>query len=255
MSPGGRRGLRIFLITMVVALVVVGVLDRVAARVVADQIATRAQNAENLAERPDVSLGGFPFLTQVVAGRYRDVELEVHGYEQDGTRVDRVHADLTGVRLPLSDVLRGEVERVPVDRVDAEVDLTFNDLNAYLASQNSQLKVSPAGQGIQIGGTVDLLGTPYPVSGTADIGVAPDAVTFTPRELAPDLEALIPPGLLDTVRSLLTVRVPVAGLPFNMKLRSATVRADRLTFAAGGENVLLDADIAPAVAPARTPGL
>ncbi|OAA26382.1 Protein of unknown function (DUF2993) [Frankia sp. EI5c] len=247
MSRGARRGLTIFLVTVVLALIVVGVLDRVAARVVADQIATRAQSSQNLAERPDVSLAGFPFLTQVAAGRYRDVDIEVRGYEQEGVRVDRVRAELNGVRLPLSDVLRNEVERVPVDRVEAQVDLTFDDLNRYLASQQPPARVSPAGQGIEISGNVEVLGSQYPVSGTADIGVTADAVTFTPRELASGLGTVIPSELVEPLRALLTVRVPITGLPFNMRLKSAVVGADRLTFTAGGQNVLLDANLTPNV--------
>jgi hypothetical protein len=45
---------------------------------------------------------------------------------------------------------------------------------------------------------------------------------------------------------LLTAKIPVNGLPFNMTLRSATVSPDRLTFAAAGENVVLDTTTGPA---------
>ncbi|WP_336501702.1 hypothetical protein [Candidatus Frankia alpina] len=42
------------------------------------------------------------------------------------------------------------------------------------------------------------------------------------------------------------MRVPVAGLPFNMQLTSAAVMADRIAFVAGGQDVVLDADAATA---------
>lgn len=247
MSRAARRGLIVFLVTVILALVVLGVLDRVAARMVANEIATRAQTAQNLPERPVVSLGGFPFLTQVAAGRYQDIDIEVRGYEQDGVRIDRVHAQLDGLHLPISDVVRDEVERVPVDRVEAQVDLRFDDLNTYLARQNPPAQIRPAGQGIEISGTVEVFGTSYPVTGTADIGVSANAVTFTPRDLASGLGVVIPPQLLEPLRELLTVKVPITGLPFNMQLRSAVVAADRLTFTAGGTNVLLDANLAQGV--------
>lgn len=253
MSRSARRGLVIFLVTVVLALVVIGVLDRVAARVVADQLATRAQSSQNLPERPAVSLGGFPFITQVAAGRYRDVDIEVRGYEQDGVRIDRVHAELAGVRLPLGDVLRNDVERVPVDQVRAQIDLGFDDLNAYLATQNPPVTVGAAEQGIAISGTVEVLGTQYPVSGTADIGVAADAVTFTPRDITAGQDIVIPQQLLDPLRELLAVRVPITGLPFNIQLQSAAVGSDRITFTAGGTNVLMDADLTRTVTSGSTP--
>lgn len=241
MSDARGRGLRITAITVILLLIVLVVVDRVAARVVAGQIAVQAQRAEDLPTRPDVSLGGFPFLTQVVAGNYRDVRVDVRGHVEQDVRVDRVHANLAGVQVPLSDVVRGQVDRVPVKRLVAEVGLTFGDINAYLRTQGSDLTVSPVGQAIRVGGSVEILGTRYPVSGTADIGVQPAEVIFTPRELADSVGSLLPPALRETALNLLTVHVPVTGLPFNMKLRSASVSADRITFAAAGNDVVLDA--------------
>jgi hypothetical protein len=240
------RGLRITAVVVVVLLIVLVVVDRVAARVVASQIAMQAQRAEHLPSRPSVSLGGFPFLTQVVAGNYRDVRVDVRGRVEQDVRVDRVHADLTGVRVPLADVVRGDVRRIPVDRLAARVEMTFVDVNAYLRGQGSAITVSPDGQAIRVAGSVQVLGNAYPVAGTADIGVQPAAVTFTPRELAASVGTILPPALRQAATELLTVHVPVSGLPFNMQLTSATVEGDRIAFAADGRGVVLDADDAAA---------
>ncbi|SNQ50022.1 conserved exported hypothetical protein [Frankia canadensis] len=237
---GSHRGLRITAVVVVVLLGLLVAVDRIAARVVAGQIAIQAQRSDALSSRPDVSLGGFPFLTQVVAGDYRDVRVDVRGQVQQGVRVDRVHADLAGVRVPLGDVVRGQVRQVPVDHLTARVELTFADINTYLHGQGSALTIGAQGEAIRVAGSVAVLGTSYPVSGTADIGVAPAAVTFTPRELAASVGAVLPPALRQSVGELLTVRVPIAGLPFNMRLTSATVAADRIVFAASGQNVVLD---------------
>lgn len=231
------RGL---LITLGVVVALLVVLDQVAVRVVESQLATRAQRSEGLAARPDVSLGGFPFLTQVAAGRYRDVDVVVDGYEEAGVRVDQVRANLSGVSVPLSDVVRGQVESVPVDDVRAEVDLTFDDVNAYLASQGLTARVRSEGDVVRVSGPVTLLGMTYDLSGTAAIGVVADAVTFTPREVSAAVDLLLPSELREQALALLTVKVPVTGLPFNMALTSAVVSDDRVTFAAGGQHVVLD---------------
>jgi len=240
MNDGSRRGLRITAVVVVVLLGLLVAVDRISAHVVAGQIAIQAQRSDRLTSRPGVSLGGFPFLTQVIAGNYRDVRVDVRGQVSQGVRVDRVHADLAGARVPLGDVVRGEVRRVPVDHLNAQVELTFADINAYLRSQGSAITVGARGDAIRVAGSVSVLGTTYPVAGTADVGVAPAAVTFTPRELAASVGAALPPALRQTVSELLTVRVPIAGLPFNMRLISATVAADRIVFAASGQNVVLD---------------
>jgi hypothetical protein len=52
--------------------------------------------------------------------------------------------------------------------------------------------------------------------------------------------ALLPPQWRAAVLQLLTLKVPVEGLPFNLKLTSANVLADRLVFSAAGHDVILD---------------
>lgn len=246
------------LVTIVVALLLFVVLDRVAVRVVAAQIATRAQQTEHLPTRPAVSIGGTLFLPQVATGRYRDVNVEIRGLRQADVRIDRVRTHLDGVRIPLSTIVRGQVTRIPVDQLDADVELTFADMNAYLASQGSALRISKAdagsgsGSAILVQGTVSILGSDYPVSGTADIGVLPAAVTFQPRELSEGVAAVVPPALRQLALSLLTVRVPVDGLPFNLQLRSATVAPDRMRFSAAGHDVVLDTTTVPPAAAAAS---
>jgi hypothetical protein len=241
--------LAIGLVALALVLVaVLAVLDRLAARmvarVVAGRLVARAHLNGNPLERPErplVALAGFPFLAQVFAGRYRNVDVQVRGYANTGPRVDRVRAELDGVRLPLSELARRRVSRIVVDRVHAEVDLTFADMDAYLQRMGSVVRVRPEGDGIRVSGAVRVLGVSCPLSGTADIGVLADSVTLTPRELTRGPgAALLPPPLRAGALALLTVRFPVAGLPSNLGLKEATVHPDRLTFTAGGENVVLD---------------
>ncbi|CAO5176672.1 DUF2993 domain-containing protein [Frankia sp. AiPs1] len=232
--PGG--GLRI---TIVVAVVLLGLLlavDRITPRVVAGQIATQAQRSERLSSKPEVSLGGFPFLTQVATGNYRDVRVDVRGQAEQGLRVDRLHADLVGVHVPLGDVINGDVRRIPVDRLSARVELSFTDINAYLRSQGSAVTVGPAGTAIRVSGSLNVLGTTVAAAGIAGIGVAPTEVTFSPHELTAPVGTPLGPA----ISQLLTVRVPVVGLPFNLRLTSASVQPDRIVFHAAGRNVVLD---------------
>ncbi|WP_307874693.1 LmeA family phospholipid-binding protein [Frankia nepalensis] len=231
--------------------------DRLAVRVVSDQIASQAQQSQNLPTKPSVSIGGPLFLPQVVRGKYQDIDIDVRGSVQNGLRIDRVRSHLDGLHIPLSDVIGGDVTTIPVDHLDADVEITFTDLNAYLAAQEAQnpqgakLRVGAAGSAIKIDGTVNVLGAEYPVQGTADMDVEPAAVTFLPRELAQGVASVLPPGLSDEVLKLLTIRVPVEGLPFNLKLTSATVQGDRMRFSAAGENVILDTTVTPT---GTTPG-
>jgi len=232
---------RNLLIAAAVLIVLLVVADRVLVRVVDGQIAQRAQRSQNLPSRPRVDIRGFPFLTQVVAGHYSNVRFDVRGYTQSGPRVDDVSGSLSGIHLPLGSVVRRNVGSLPVDQVTAKVFMTFTDLNAYLATQKPPIAVAADGSALRINGTVSLLGQAYPVTATADIGVQPAALTFTPRSVG-SANAPLAGALGQLAARLLTVTVPVQGLPFNLRLRSATVGANGVTVVADGHNVLLPAN-------------
>jgi hypothetical protein len=247
------RTARVLLVTVGVLVVLLVIADRVLVRVVSGQIAERTQRSENLPSRPDIDIRGFPFLTQVVSGHYRDVRFDVRGYAQAGPRVDDVSGSMTGVRLPLGDVVRGAVKNVPVDHARAQVFLSFADLNAYLATQRSPVTVTAAGTALRISGSVTFLGRAYPLSGEADLGVQPTAVTFTPRSIGTSTTIPLTSGLGELAARLFTVTVPVDGLPFNLRLRSATVSEKGVTVVADGTNVVLPAN-PPTIAPAPPTG-
>ncbi|MEU1159653.1 DUF2993 domain-containing protein [Streptomyces sp. NPDC090075] len=97
------RALRILLITVVVLGVLFVVVDRVAVYFAEGQAADKLKTTEGLASTPDVSIKGFPFLTQVADGTLDDVEVGIKDYDAaTGTagktiRIDDLHADMKGV--------------------------------------------------------------------------------------------------------------------------------------------------------------
>jgi hypothetical protein len=79
------------------------VVDRVAVYFAEDQAADKLRTTQNLAETPDVSIKGFPFLTQVASGELDDVEVGIKHYEADTgkdgqkIRIDDLKADMRDV--------------------------------------------------------------------------------------------------------------------------------------------------------------
>ncbi|MEV0741046.1 DUF2993 domain-containing protein [Streptomyces sp. NPDC050549] len=103
------RGLRILLTVVVILGILFVVVDRVAVYFAQDEAAGKVQTSENLASAPDVSIKGFPFLTQVASGELDDVELGIKTYEAttanttgSGTstiRIDDLKADMKDVKF------------------------------------------------------------------------------------------------------------------------------------------------------------
>lgn len=97
------RALRILLIVAVVLGVLFVIADRVAVHFAESEAADKLKATENLAATPDVSIKGFPFLTQVAGGELDDVEVGIKNYEAatgNGTekiRIDDLTARMKGV--------------------------------------------------------------------------------------------------------------------------------------------------------------
>ncbi|GHD96707.1 LmeA family phospholipid-binding protein [Streptomyces naganishii] len=99
------RALRVLLIVVVILGVLFVVVDRVAVHFAEGQAADKLKTTENLASTPDVSIKGFPFLTQVASGELDDVEVGIKDYEaatgrgSQKIRIDDLQADMKGVRF------------------------------------------------------------------------------------------------------------------------------------------------------------
>lgn len=74
------RALRITLIVVVVLAGVFVAADRIAVSFAQDKAADELRSSENLSEKPDVSINGFPFLTQVAGGELDDVRVGIDDY-------------------------------------------------------------------------------------------------------------------------------------------------------------------------------
>ncbi|GAA3174281.1 DUF2993 domain-containing protein [Streptomyces virens] len=97
------RALRILLVIVVVLGGIFVIVDRVAVNLAESEAADRLKANEGLQDIPDVSIEGFPFLTQLAGGTLDEVRVGIRDYEAgtgDGTgkiRIDDLRADMKGV--------------------------------------------------------------------------------------------------------------------------------------------------------------
>ncbi|BBC34385.1 uncharacterized protein SGFS_056790 [Streptomyces graminofaciens] len=79
------RAVRILLIVAVILGGLFVVADRFAVGLAEDEVAEQLKTSEGLTATPDVSIKGFPFLTQVASGELDDVEVGIKNYEAKAT--------------------------------------------------------------------------------------------------------------------------------------------------------------------------
>ncbi|WP_425831242.1 DUF2993 domain-containing protein [Streptomyces fractus] len=103
------RALRILLIFVVVVGGLFVAADRVAVHFAEGKAADKIRTSEGLGQTPDVSINGFPFLTQVADGTLDDVELGIQDFEAKGGKSDSagiriadLKAELHGVKFDSS---------------------------------------------------------------------------------------------------------------------------------------------------------
>jgi hypothetical protein len=211
----------VVLVVIVAVLLGVGLLaDRAVERWAEGYVAEQLTEQAGLAGTPDVDVRGFPFLTQALEGRYDDVRISLTADElgQQGTTAD---VRLAGVHLPLSAVLSGDVQEVPVDRIEGTATLSYDLLSEQLGGDST---VGPEGDGLRVTKTVEILGYSLPLT-------ASGTVTLDGDELVVDVERAsgagvdVPGFLVEQASDLLDLRYAVPALPFGLQLTSVTPAA------------------------------
>jgi hypothetical protein len=196
--------------------------DRVAVGIAEDKVAEQLAAKGGLAGTPTFDIAGFPFLTQAVAGRYDDVRISLTAEQLGQPAGTRADIALHGVHVPLSSVVSGSVEKVPVDRVDGTATLSYALLSAQLGGDTTLRR---EGDGLRITKTVEVLGQTLPLT-------AVGTVSLDGNQLVVDVEKAagagvdVPGFLVSRVSDLLDLRYDVPALPFGLQLTGVRPAAD-----------------------------
>jgi hypothetical protein len=188
--------------------------DRGAEAVAEDRVAQLVAERGGLAGQPQVEIGGFPFLTQALGGRYDDVRISLTGADlgqPEGTSAD---VSLRGVEVALSDVLSGSVQQVPVERVDGTATLSY----ALLAEQlGPGTTVTRDGDRLRVQRTVEVGGVSVPLTATGTVSLDGDTLVVDVDD-ASGAGVDVPDVLLDQVSDALDVRYRIPQLPFGLQV-------------------------------------
>jgi hypothetical protein len=192
--------MRRLLLAAVALVVLLVVADRVAVAAAQRDIARRVQHDQHLGSRPSVSIGGFPFLTQLISGTYDDVTVSVDDVRVGALQVSMFDAHLVGAHVSFGDVVSQHISRVPVDRASAELVLTYADLNTWLRPRHLHLGPASGGK-VRVTASGSVASASAAASGPGRLSVQGDTVTITAG-----------PGL--------DIQIPLPGLPFRMRLNA-----------------------------------
>jgi hypothetical protein len=205
---------------VVVVLLLAVVVDRAAVSYADRQVAVAIRNGEALSTSPDVSIHGFPFLTQFLRGRYGRVDVSVQGLTKGGLTIDHVDAHLHGVQVGFWDVVHQRLHTVRIDRIDGSVLVSYPELAtavghgvAYSYMRPGVVRVAAGSGGTPVEARVGLRGGAIvivPVSGA--LGSADLALPRLPFQLQLESVSVTPQGVRVAARAhSVTVQVAHVG--------------------------------------------
>ena len=216
----GCLGALVFLLLLVVGLLVV--VDRVGVGIAEDRVAEQVAQRGGLTAPPEVEIAGFPFLTQALGGEYDDVRLQLTAEELGQPAGTHADVSLRGVHVPLSDVVSGSVQQIPVDRVDGTATLSYDLLAQQLGGDTV---LAQEGDGIRVTKRVQVLGFDVPVTATGEVRLE-DGDVVVDVDDASAASADVPDAVVERAAQLLDLRYPVPALPFGLQLTSVAAAAD-----------------------------
>jgi hypothetical protein len=240
------RALRILLITTIVLGILFVVADRVAVNLAEDEAAQKLKTTEGLAATPDVSIKGFPFLTQVAGGELDDVEIGIKDYEaatgngDEAIRIADLEADMHGV------VFSGDYSSATAKSATGTATIPYDELLKAAKSEPTRVapgitarvvSLSDGGKGkIKVGVEIEapVLGAKT-VSVLSSVGVEGDTVKARADSL-PDLGVDLAEN---AIRSITDFQQKIDELPGGIELDKVEGAADGVRITVKGSNVRL----------------
>ncbi|MEU3982947.1 DUF2993 domain-containing protein [Streptomyces sp. NPDC026672] len=245
------RALRILLIVVVILGGLFVLVDRVAVHFAQGEAADKLRTTEGLSRTPDVSIKGFPFLTQVAGGSLDDVQVGIKDYEaatgqgDRKIRIDDLKADMKGVAFS------GDYSSATAATATGTATISYDELLKSVASEGTEVVPGVTAQvtGLSDGGngkikvTVRAKGTfagTIPVDQTmsvlSSVSVDDNKVRFHADSL-PSIDGL---SLAEgRVREITDFQQAVDQLPGGIELDQVKAAEDGVAITVKGSNVKL----------------
>ena len=246
----GRRILVTLLVLLIILAAILAVVDRIGAsyaeRVISDRVAEQVADQDAQSAKPDVTVEGIPFLTQVVAGKYQEIKIllrDFSGPAGNGKTIKMPVLDVRAkdVRAPL-DTLRSGQGDIIATTVTGAGTIDYATL-AQLSGEDG-VKLAEKDGKLAVTAPLTVLNQKVTINGTANIEVASGNVVRVRFEQV-TAEGLPNVPLVDTAlnnyaRSL-SVDLKVPALPLKLKVEKVQPTPAGLVVTAGAKEVPLNA--------------
>ncbi len=254
MASGNRRWGRILAILGLVVIVLLVALDRIGVLVAEDTVAKQARNqlaSQNVTTsgNPSVTIDGFPFLTQVLAGHYDKINIVVPQPTSKGIKLDSLNVTATGVNAPTGTVISGNgkinadhvVGTAQIDWAAFEEMIDLSGVKQYGIDPSTLRITGTDGGSISLAAPVTLLGQSFSAIASGSVALSQDILHVKITKIAASGGTLEPAvaAALQTLVAQLTFDVRVPELPYHLVLQKITTTSGGVEITAAADNVTL----------------
>ncbi|RCV50856.1 LmeA family phospholipid-binding protein [Marinitenerispora sediminis] len=223
--------MRKLLVFLIFLLVLVVAADRGLHYALEREIANRAAQQYEMATEPEVTIGGFPFLTQVAAGSYDEVHIVTGALTVNEVQLERVDATLRDVRAPVGELLSNP--SITAGSVDARVMLPYSELQKRLPEG---IVIETDNGAPRITGDLAVSGFSVPVQSDIEVAVDGDTVNVTPTNVQVG-ESQIDISAVVTERLTFSLQLPQ--LPFDVRVTGVEALPNGVELSGEGTDVPL----------------
>ncbi|MEV4707804.1 DUF2993 domain-containing protein [Actinoplanes sp. NPDC049316] len=244
----GRRLLITLLVLLIIVVALLAVADRVAAsyaeRVIGDRVAQQVADQQATSEKPDVTVEGVPFLTQVLDGKYQEIQIRLKDFSGPA-------GNNKTIKMPLLDIHARDVT-APLDTIrSGNGDIVAGTVTGAGTIDYPTLADLIGQKGLKVGekdgklvgsAPIQALGQTWNVSGTANLDIKDGVVQVRFADVTADGLPNVPlvRNLVDNYVKGLAYDLKVPALPLGLKVQKVEPRPDGLVVTAGASNVALN---------------
>jgi hypothetical protein len=227
-APAGRarrRRRRWPWITLIVIIVLLVAADRGANAYAEDQMASQFQSSLALSGKPHVTIQGFPFLTQLIASKFNQVNINASN-ETAGPGGELEIASLTATLHGMH--IHG-TKSATIDNFSASALVTFTAL-AHAGNLPGGITLAPDGPN-RVKANIDLgpLGTGTAIAQVTQVGTSKINIKLIDAGGLP----------LDALGNLVNFTISIPKLPAGVQIQSIDVTSQGLRLTATGHNTTL----------------
>ncbi|WP_166386657.1 LmeA family phospholipid-binding protein [Catellatospora methionotrophica] len=231
-----------FLVITAVAVFVLGVLvvvaDRAGAhyaeREIAARVSARMQDQGITSAPPEVEIQGFPFLTQVAAGRYTQIDITMRDLKGGQLPLPLLNVAAHEVEASLSELKDGTARPVAA-LVDGDATVSYGSL--VEASGLNGITLTSAGPNdVRVTGKVPIIGE---VTGTAEVTVVDGSHVRLRVTSLKGAAGSVSQTIINAYKDRLAVTLTLPKLPFNLELTKVQTESTGLIVGFTAKNVEL----------------